>query len=175
MNLLRILPSVVIAGHLFGLVLLMPGHSIAGEEIDDHILDAYMSDPDVVGAISQFRERGYVDGGPRSVAFSSLCGVAGCGYSVLIVHSFGSTGANPRTSSILTLVRLDPFDEVTSVKLMELKPIATEPRIGGRILAPSPRLRVEDKIPAPSPELRIKERIPAPHPEISPAPSGTGR
>ena len=173
MNLLRILLGVVIAGNLFGSVLLTPARCIAGEEVDDHILEASRSDPAVAEAINQFRERGYVDGGPRSVAFSSLCGVAGCGYSVLIVHSFEFIGTNPRTSSILALIHVDPSEEITSVKLMELKPAPTQLRIDGRIPAPSPKLRVKKKIPAPSPDIRIEERIPAPHREIVAEPHGT--
>ena len=173
MNLVRILMGGVIAGHLFGSVLLTPSRSIAAEEIDDQILEAYTSDPAVAEAINQFRERGYVDRGPRSVAFSSLCGVAGCGYSVLIVHSFGFIGTNPRTSSILALLNVDPFDEITSVELMELKPVPAQLRIGGTIPAPSPKLRVKEKITAPTPEVRIKGKIPAPLPELSAEPRGT--
>jgi hypothetical protein len=124
MNLQRIFLGVVIAGLVSGSALLTPPRRIAGEEIDDDILKAYTSDPAVAAEIKKFRESGHEDAGPRSVAFESTCGVAGCDYSVLIVHAFGSTGVNPQTRSILAVVDVDPFGEITSVKRMELKPIA---------------------------------------------------
>ena len=120
----RILLGFVVAGLIAGSVFLAPSRSIAGGEIDDAILEAYTSDPAVAAEIKQFREWGYEDAGPRSVAMGSTCGVAGCDSSVLIVHAFGSTGVNPQTRSILALVHVDPFGEVTSVKRVELKPIA---------------------------------------------------
>ena len=113
-------------------------------------------------------ELGYVDGGPRSVPFSSSCGFAGCAHSILIVHSFAFTEANPQNRSILSLVRFGFSGEVTSVELMELKPLPPHVRIGEKVSLP--KLRVKGKIPAASPELRIKERIPAPRPELSAEP-----
>ena len=167
MNLLRI---TLVAVNLCGLILLIPAACIASEEIEDHILDAYTSDPAVAEAINQYLERGYVEGSLRSVGLSSLCGVAGCGYSVLIVHSFGSTGSNPRTSSIIALIRVNPFGEVSSVELMDLKPAMKRIEIGGKIPPPAPRIRAGERIPAPARKLRIKDKIPAPHPVLQAEP-----
>lgn len=124
MNLQRIFLGVVIAGLISGSVLVTPPRSIAGEASDDDILEAYRSDPAVAAELKKFREWGHEDAGPRKVTIESTCGVAGCGYSVLIVHTFGSTGVNPQTRSILALVHVGPLGEITSVKRMELKPIA---------------------------------------------------
>ena len=164
MNPFRMLQGITIVAILVGSVLLTPTRRVAAEEPSPVILEAYRSDPEVVKAMNRFVERGYIAQSPRSVGFSSSCGVAGCGYSVLIVHSFEFDGTNPQSRSILALVHSGPLDNAPRVGLMELKPAPPEFPVGEKIPASPPELQVGEKIPAPPPELRVKEKIPAPGP-----------
>ena len=149
MNLRPILAGLVIAGLVSALS--TPSRSFAADGIADDVLDMYMADPAVASEIERFREQGYKDGGPRGVLIQGTCGVAGCGHSTLIVHTFVSTGSNPQTRSILTLVEVGPSGEITSVELMELKPAVRHIRMNGKIPAPAPELWIKDKIPFPAP------------------------
>lgn len=148
-NLRPILAGLVIAGLVS--VLSTPSRSVAGDGIDDAVLYAYTADPAVASEIERFREQGYKDGGPRGVLIQGTCGVAGCGHSTLIIHTFVSTGSNPQTRSILTRVHVGPSGEITSVEIMQLKPAVRRIRLNGKIPAPAPELRIKDKIPFPAP------------------------
>ena len=167
----RLVLAFLIAAVVPASVLLTPSRSVADDEIDDEILEAYMADPDVAAEIEHFRERGYEDAGVGGVVIGGECGVAGCGYSVLIAHRFASTGSNPQTRSILARVVVDPFGEIARVERIELKPKTGGTAVAQPTRAPSQAgLKARPIDPVKHPELRIIKRIPAPSSEISAEP-----
>jgi len=90
-------------------------------DIEVAVLQAYLADRGIAEEIAQLRSAGYEVGKPRTELVSGECGVAGCGYSTLVVQSFHTPGANPQTLSILAVVEADARGRVTSVERVDLK------------------------------------------------------
>jgi len=115
----RILLGLVLSVQLLACLLLLPRTSAA--DILDDAVAAYLRDPAAALQIRQLRSRGYVDTAPGATQYAGSCGVVGCFNSVLVVHTFRSSGVNTQTESILALVDLDFRGQLIGVDLVELQ------------------------------------------------------
>ncbi|MEJ2721987.1 MAG: hypothetical protein P8181_12745 [bacterium] len=104
---------------LFCTVILAPVAK-AGKSSDQKIINAFLKSPETIDALAEAKVEGYEIGEVRLIPYRYLCGVAGCNSSVLVVQALDYKRTNPHSTSLMSLVRLDPKGNVTSVKRVVL-------------------------------------------------------
>ena len=100
---------------LFCIVISVPVAK-AGGSSDQKIINAFLKSPETVDALAQAKANGYEMGEIRVIPYHYVCGVAGCNSSVLVVQGLDYKGTNPHSTSLMSLVYVDPKKNVTSVK-----------------------------------------------------------
>lgn len=130
----------------------------------------FLEDEKIAYEIEQLESLGWEAGAFHIVHVSSLCGVAGCDSTILVLYLFSLKDGTPHSKSVMATVQIRQpgyiIVAVTRVSLEAVRTITLQSLPGGSRAAiqtaPHPGLKIEGlKKPVKSPQLRvIDKRLP---------------
>jgi len=115
----RFVVGLAFAGQVLGSLVLAPG--ARASELAPVVEDVYTAT--LGGEIKKLVGQGYEETSLHGDMITQSCGFAGCSYSMLIVHTFSTLGANTQSTSILAKVDVDPLGAVVAVRRTGLVPV----------------------------------------------------